>query len=175
MNELYISVWITKYIQNNDFLKKGMILGQSEVRSSESYYSINWLLRLVIYCQNSDSIHIRHHVSKSLLVTLLSKIRHHNSNANSIANSNSRWPTLLHKIRNAIQLVCHMVCFFSKLTTADYLLVYTPKKTNNNNSGIITMSSKRWSGPKNSSEKSLALSSNNNQHQCCVFENVFKS
>ena len=33
---------------------------------------------------------------------------------------------MLHKIRN-IQLDCHMVCFFSRLTTADYTY-YTPKK-----------------------------------------------
>ena len=41
-----------------------------------------YTLRLVIYCQNSDSIHIRHHDPETLLINLLSKIRSQNSIAN---------------------------------------------------------------------------------------------
>ena len=58
---------------------------------------MNWILGLVIYCRNSDSISIRPKISETLLLMLLSKIRSPNSIASFESKSNSRWPTLILK------------------------------------------------------------------------------
>ena len=53
-------------------------------------------LRLVIYCRNSDSIHIRSQNSDTLLVTLLSKIRRKFDTSIPTQIQQYRWTTLMY-------------------------------------------------------------------------------
>ena len=53
------------------------------------------IIRLVIYCRNLDSIHIRHHNSETLPITLLSKIRQANSTPQFRCKFESRWLTFI--------------------------------------------------------------------------------